>query len=391
MKLRAFIKLTIKSMMKNILQLILTFSIFPIFLSLVLGYFQKDQFTPSVNMPIMSVYIVDEDNSIHSDNLKKFLSNDEVKDIIDIKTNEQDAMYELRIPDGYGSDLLSSKESPVIINTKDKGSKNMGIMLGNIIDKYTEEVSQNLFIRKSIDNKDISSEEKEELFDTINNKLYQIYNINPIKNKIITSKKSLSSYEHFSVTFLSYMLILVIMSVVAGENQHKENGVYNRVMSTSITEVEYFKYNMITTYLYMVFLHFIYIFAYKVFGLSFQGPISILMLIILTHSLLTTALTGFVLEFLKKKIGLGLLNIIMILQLITGIGYLPLQKVGSGSLEKVINNYAPDVLIAKTYRNYLVYNNLDSIKINLLSITLVSVVIFILSILKVKLKWGEEQ
>lgn len=181
------------------------------------------------------------------------------------------------------------------------------------------------------------------------------------------------------------------MSVVAGENQHKENGVYNRVMSTSITEVEYFKYNMITTYLYMVFLHFIYIFAYKVFGLSFQGPISILMLIILTHSLLTTALTGFVLEFLKKKIGLGLLNIIMILQLITGIGYLPLQKVGSGSLEKVINNYAPDVLIAKTYRNYLVYNNLDSIKINLLSITLVSVVIFILSILKVKLKWGEEQ
>lgn len=390
MKLRAFTKLTIKSMLKNFLPLVLTFSIFPMFLSLVIGYFQKDQFTPSVDMPIMSVHIVDEDNSIQSGNLKQFLNSDEIKNIIEVKEEEKDARYELIIPKGYENSLILSTDSPIIINTKDKGSQSMGIMIGNIIDKYNEEVSQSLYIRKSIDEKDISPKEKEELFNTVNSEIYKIYNTNSIENTIVVTKRSLSSYEHFSITFLSYMLIMVIMSMIAGEDLQKENGVYSRIMSTSITEVEYFKYNMITSYMFIVFLNCLYVFTYRIAGLSFGGSIPLLILIILTQGLLATALTGFVSEFFKKKIGLGILNIFMILQLVIGVGYLPLQKIDNGFLAKITTDYAPDVLITRAYRNYLIYNNLDSIKTNLLLISLISVVIVLICTLKVKLKWGEK-
>ncbi|WP_077369131.1 ABC transporter permease [Anaerosalibacter sp. Marseille-P3206] len=390
MKLKAFTKLTVKSMLMNFLPLVLTFSIFPMFLSCVIGYFQKDQFTPSVDMPIMSVHIVDEDDSIQSRNLKQFLNNDQIKSIIEIKEEEKDARYELIIPKGYENSLKLSTDSPIIINTKDKGYQSMGTMLGNIIDKYNEEISQSMYIRKSIDGKDIFPKEKEELFNIVNNEIYQVYNTNSIKNTIVTTKRSLSSYEHFSITFLSYMFIMVIMSMVAGEDSQKESGVYNRIMSTSITEVEYFKYNMITSYMFIVFLNCLYVFTYRIAGLSFQGSISILILIILTQSLLATALTGFVLEFFKKKIGLGILNALMIIQLVIGVGYLPLQKIGNGFLAKIATDYAPDVLIARAYRNYLIYNNLESIKTNLLLISLISVVILLICTLKVKLKWGEQ-
>lgn len=390
MKLKAFTKLTVKSMLMNFLPLVLTFSIFPMFLSCVIGYFQKDQFTPSVDMPIMSVHIVDEDDSIQSRNLKQFLNNDQIKSIIEIKEEEKDARYELIIPKGYENSLKLSTDSPIIINTKDKGSQSMGTMLGDIIDKYNEEVSQSMYIRKSIDGNNISAKEKEEIFNTVNNEIYQVYNTNSIKNTIVTTKRSLSSYEHFSITFLSYMFIMVIMSMVAGEDSQKENGVYNRIMSTSITEVEYFKYNMITSYMFIVFLNCLYVFTYRIAGLSFQGSIPLLILIILTQSLLATALTGFVLEFFKKKIGLSILNALMIIQLVIGVGYLPLQKIGNGFLAKIATDYAPDVLIARAYRNYLIYNNLDSIKTNLLLISLISVVILLVCTLKVKLKWGEE-
>ncbi|NMB07256.1 MAG: ABC transporter permease, partial [Tissierellia bacterium] len=157
MKFKAFLKLTFISIMKNLPNMLLTFSIFPIFLGLIVGYFQKDYFTPSVETPIMSISILDEDNSNQSKNLIDFLNNEQMKQII--KTDEEEAKYELIIPKGYEASLLNNGESNIEIHVKKDGSVRRAEILGDIIDRYNEEISQGLYIEDKIVQMDIPQEE----------------------------------------------------------------------------------------------------------------------------------------------------------------------------------------------------------------------------------------
>ena len=133
MKLKAFLKLTAKSTIKNLPAILLSFGIFPIFLGRVIGYFQKDYFTPSVENPILKVCIVDEDNTIQSKNMVDFLNDEEMKKIIEI--DEEDFKYELIIPKGYEESLLDKSESNIELHIDKNGSFMQGQLLGNIIDK----------------------------------------------------------------------------------------------------------------------------------------------------------------------------------------------------------------------------------------------------------------
>ena len=63
MKLLAFIKSAFKSTYKNLLPLLFTFSIFPIVLGVLTGYFNEDLFVPAADMPTMAISIIDKDDS----------------------------------------------------------------------------------------------------------------------------------------------------------------------------------------------------------------------------------------------------------------------------------------------------------------------------------------
>jgi len=376
MKFKAFLKLTAKSTIKNLPSILLTFSIFPIFLGLIIGYFQKDIFTPSVEDPIMKVNIVDEDNTIQSKNLIKFLNSEEIKKIIEI----DEVKYELIIPNGYETSLLNSSESNVEIHVKKDGSVRRAEILGDIIDRYNAAISEGLYIEDKIEKASISQEEIE----TIGRKIFAAYNTELIENKLIKNKKSLTSYEHTSIIYLSYMLLLVLLSSNSGKEGTDE--FHNRIMSTPITKIQYFKYNQGTFYFFALFLNILYVMAYRISGLSFQGSLLILILIILAQTLLISSLSGFITAFFKKKFITPILSVLMIVQLLLGLTSPNVESTNFEFLKLIAKKYSPDILISSTFRNYLVYNNLDSIKFNLILIILVSVALYILSLLK--LKWG---
>lgn len=384
MKLKAFVKLTVVSTIKNLSRLLLVFSVFPVFLGLLLGYFQTEQFTPAVDIPIMNVKIVDEDNTIQSKNLVGFLNSKEMKKIIEI--DEEEAKYELLIPKGYEESLLNNRESNIRINVEKKGSIKRGTILGDIIDRYNEEISQGLYIGNKIDGMDIPQEEKDKLVKTIGEEMANSYNTTGIKNFFINTKKSLTSYEYFSITFLSYMLILVIMSLVTSGDAERDDMLYYRIMSTPITKIQYFNYNQVSAYLLVLFMNLLYIFTYRILGLSFQGSLPILILIVLVQAVMITALSGFVMVFLKKKHAMMLLNVLMMSQLILRVTYISIENMDIQFLKALATKYSPDILIVNTYRNYLIFNDLNTIKFNLILMILVSIGLHIVSLLR--LKWG---
>ena len=386
MKLLAFIKTVLKSTLKNLLNQLLIFSVFPLLLGLVIGYFSEDQFVPSAEMPVMKIMIKDEDNSAESNNLIGFLEGQEMKRLVEIR--EEDAQYIVAIPEGYGQGFLNNRDIPIEIEITDEGFESLGNMLAEIIDKYNEGMYINHIIQKSIEEKTLP-EEREALFQRVYGKIAEIYNRGLIENNIITTKKSLTSYEHFSITFLSYMLFMMMTSLINGEYIARESGVYSRIMAAPITNIQYFNYNLISSYIFVIMFNLLYVLTYRVFGLSFTGSMFMLIIIVLIQSLLGTNMAALLSLILKKKASNAILSALMIVQIIGGVTYVQLEKIGDGVLARIVEKYSPDALIASTYRSYLIYDGFNSIKIQLMIMAVISLVLYAISLIWVKVRRGE--
>ena len=378
MKLKAYLKLIAKATIKNLPRMLLIYGLFPIFLGFAIGYFQKDYFTPSVESPVLKIYIVDEDNTAQSKNLISFLNSEEMQKVMEIK--EEDYKYKIVIPKGYEESLFNKNENNVEIYVDKNASLMQGELLGSIIDKYNAEISKGLYIEKAILKSNISEEE----LNIIGEKVFAAYNTNLIENKFVNLKKSLTSFEHTSITFLSYMLFLVLLS--SNSKTDETVAIHNRIMSTPITKIQYFKCEQGSFYFLALFLNIIYIVAYRISGLSFQGSLSILILIILVQTLLVTTLSGFLTTFIKREFLIPILYVLMIAQLMLGVSSPAIENMNFEFLKIISKKYSPDILISSTYRNYLIYNNLESIKHYIILMVIISIALYILSILK--LKWG---
>lgn len=389
MKLLAYLKINIKGLIKEFPAFLLSYGIYPIIIALVMGYMQKDLFTPTINNPIFSVIIQDEDNTVQSENLVKFLNSEEMSNIMTVKTSPEEKYdYTIRIPQGYEDSLLGNNSTPIKVEAEEKASTTMGNILMNIIDKYNEEVSQGLVIYRNIENMPISPEEKENLILEISNILTTAYTTNPIKNNIHNVRKSLNSYEYYSITFLSFAFIIFMMAVISSDALEKERGIYHRIMSTSMTRLQYFNYGFASNYLTIIVANIIYIFAYRITGLSFQGPLPLLLLIILVQSLLITGVGTLISTIFKKKYGLPLIQILLIVQMVFGGMLGPITKFNTNKTVAFLSKIKLDILFSNTYRNYLLDGTISSISNYLFIMVGISLFLYILNILAVQMKWG---
>lgn len=389
MKLRAYIKLTFIQMIRQLPLLLLIFAVFPLFLSGVMAYIQNDTFTPKVTVSKMEIRLIDEDRTSFSQSLLDYLKSDELQHVIAIENEEQKPQLEVIIPKGYGNGLISTKETRIKIKALEKGTGTESAILSQIIDRYNEEASQKLLISNNIQNLELNEDEKVQLSNLINIELQKIYSTDSIRNSIVTLKKSLTAYEFYSVAMLGFMFIMLIMTMAAGVFTEKENGLYNRIISTSLSRNQYFDYTLISSFILALVLNIAYLLPYRITGLSFQGPLPLLGLVILVQSLLATTAAGLLLAFLDKKTVMIGMNIILIAQMVLGGSFFPFEKLSSNLILKNLSNFSPDVLLSKAYKGYILFGSFDSIKYNLLSMLFISALFYIISRIKVRVRWGE--
>lgn len=389
MKLLAFLKVSAKGIIREFPAFILSYGIYPIILALVMGYVQKDMFTPTVNDPIFSIIIVDEDKSTESQNLISFLNSQEMSKVMTVKTNEDEKFdYTLRILKGYEDSLLGKIPSSIKVEAEEKSSTTMGNILVNIVDKYNSEVSQGLIIQNSINNNSMTQENREKLAGEINEILAKTYATDSIKTNIHNVRKSLNSYEYYSVTFLNFAFIIFLMAIIASEAMEKEIGLYNRIMSTSITTVQYYNYGIMSNYLMMVVINLMYVGVYRISGLSFKGSLPLLLLIVLVQSLMITIIGTLISTLFKKKYGLPLVQILLVVQMVFGGMIGPLHKWSNSPIFDFFIKFKPDAVIVDTYRNYIINNNLSSISNYLLTMLVISLVLYLVNVLTIYKKWG---
>ncbi|WBW97065.1 ABC transporter permease [Oceanirhabdus sp. W0125-5] len=390
MKLKAFVKVAMISIIKQFPIFVFVFMVFPIALGVIMSYILSDSFTQPSNIKPIMITIKDEDNSKASKTLIEFFNSNEMKKIIEIKEDGEKIKLEILIPNGYENSLMSLKEFNIEINEKDSGTKRSSTIISGLLDKYNEEISYQYLIKRNIDNKDISQQEKEELFQNINNEIKSVYSASLIEGSIIKTRKNFTSYEYYSITFLGFLFIMLIMTLASSQYIETEIGISRRIMSTAITRTEYFNYGLVSIYIMAVIFNLLYVFGYRVMGLSFKGSIPLLILITFVQSILVTAVTGFFMAFFKKKSGTIVMNTLLIYQIVAGGMFMSQDSIRDNVFLRTLGKYSPDVLINKAYKNFLIYNSLESTKLYLCLIIIVAILFYIVSLIKVRIKWGNE-
>ncbi|NFH67356.1 ABC transporter permease [Clostridium botulinum] len=392
MMLKAFVKLRLKSVFRELPIMIFTFAIFPIVLSSLYGYFQKDMFSPKNEIDKIAICIEDKDNSKLSNEFIKFLGSNELKKFIDIKKNKEKAIEEVIIPKGYEKSIIEDKEIAIKIDEREKDKEVSSKILKDIIDNYNKELKNNLTIGNNINKMDIPKEKKDLLVKEISKDITKIYKKDAIRNYIVKSTRNLTSYEYYSVSILSFMFIVTVMSLCNRYYEEKKKGIFQRTLSTSISKTEYFNYSLISWYIFAVLFNSIYVLSYRFLGLSFKGNIGLLLLIVLTKSLLEVAISSVVIAFFKEqKMAVIFLNTVLIISVSLGGVFYPLEKVinSFNKIFRAISNFAPNVLIIKAYKSFLIYNSFEAIKYYLITFILVSMVLYSVSLLKNNIKWGD--
>lgn len=387
MKLRAFIKSTLKGIIRDLPTFIFVFAVFPIILSILYGYFQREMFNPPNEMKKIPIVIEDKDKSVLSASLKNFLTTNTMKNIIEI--SQKDWKYKLVIPKDYEECLKNSRECKISVIPKQDKSKTKEKILASIINKYHEELESQILIKEKISRNNISENEKQKLFNQINSEIYNVYKEKSIQNNIVTQNKGLTSYEYYSISIFSFMFIVLIISLSASYYAEKEAGIFKRILSTTLSKTQYFNYSIINCFITAVILNSIYVFGYRIMGLSFNRSIPLLLAIILLQSLLASVLSGLIIAFIKEKKTLNIISgAFVMLSVTVGGAFWPIDKT-SNSVIKFLSNFSPNVLVIKTYKNYLLYNSFHSIKFYSTLFVVIAAVVYSISIFKVRVKWGE--
>nr|WP_205610049.1 ABC transporter permease [Clostridium sporogenes] len=372
--------------------MIFTFAIFPIVISSLYGYFQKDMFNPKNEIDRIVIYVEDKDNSKLSNEFIKFLGSNGLEKFIDMKKSKEKAIEEVVIPKGYEKSAIEDKKIAIKINEREKDKEVFSKILKDLIDNYNKEMKNNLTIGNNINKMDISKEKKDLLVKEISEDIIKIYKKDAIRNSIVKSTRNLTSYEYYSVSILSFMFIVTIMSLCNGYYEEKKKGIFQRTLSTSISKVQYFNYSLVSWYIFAVLFNSIYVLSYRLLGLSFKGNIGLLLLIVLTKSLLEVAISSIVIAFFKEqKMAAIFLNTVIIISVSLGGVFYPLEKVinSFNKIFRVISDFAPNVLIMKTYKTFLIYNSFGAIKYYLITFILISMVLYSISLLKINMKWGD--
>lgn len=388
MKVKAFLKVSLKLTIKSFPTYIFIYVVFPMLLSLLLGYFQQDIFNPPVKIDKVNVNVVDRDTSQFSKGLIKYLNLPQNRKIIRIKKEKE--KIKLILPKGYGKSLLASRKTNVIIKIKDSEKQRSAQILKQIVDYYNSARTEEIRINKNIDALKISTSDKSGLAKEIENKLNKAYTIKSVNNKFIKVKKKLNSYETYSVTFSGFMFLLLALSMAGGIFLEKENGMFRRILQTSISKRQYLNYSLASSLMFALIVNLIYVGAFKIIGKSFDADFMLLFLVIICQSILTTAVSAVLVAFFDKRSSGLIMNLLIVAQVLMGGMLFPL-KGSLGNIVEILEKFSPDALISKAYKNLMIYNSFDSIKFYVSAMIVVSLVMYLISIIKVNIKWGEER
>lgn len=389
MRLKAFIKVMLKSIIREARVMVFMFIVFPVACSLLYGYFQKEMFKPENMMSKFYINIKDEDNSSTTKAFKELLKGEGLKDFIEITEDKEALQVEVVFPKGYEEKLLALKEGEITLTQLTPKGEFVATTLTSIIDKYNKAIQEGLIIEKKIGESSLSEEEKLSLENEIKSKFIEYYSSKSIKTEIYTKGHNLTSFQYYSISIFSFTALILIQSLTGSYYAEKENGVLKRCLAAPMSKTQYFNYTLISNIVFAFIINLVYTLVFRIGGISYEGNFGLLVLIVFTISILQGVFAGFLTTFFKdKRVGGLVVSAMIILSAAVGGSFFPVDKVGN-DIVKFIGSIAPNAQIIKVFKGYILENSISAVINPLVIMSLLSLMLYVLSFIKVRVKWEE--
>ena len=356
MKLFYYTKTTLKGMVSNAAITVIYFILFPVLLAGIMGFFRNSFNENSLKLNTLKISIIDNDNSNMSKNLVSFLESDEMKELIEVNSKDNDV--EIVIPKGYEESVLSLEKNEIKINKLEDGFTNSTNTLKTILDKY----HQGLYISLSGG-----------AIEALNN----ITGKSVIENININASKTSSGYEVLSSSMIAFVISMLIFSLIQGNYAEVSRNIDRRIVSTPISKNEYFYYDSFALLIYSAIIVSGYVFFFRIAGISFTGNLFPLIVLILISAILIVSMSKFVYVLFGALYGKVIGGLIFILPIIGMESF-----TGEGNALKVL---APTHYITKLFNVYNLDGSFNSNIKDLIFIVLLSAVLFGIAIIKVAL------
>lgn len=384
MRIKATLKIIIKTMCAAWKQVLLMYVIFPLLLTTVMGYMQKEEYKPEASFKKINVNIVDKDNSESSKNFKDMFYSDSMKKIFNVNSKGK---FIITIPKDYENNLINLKENTIYVNDKNNESGTNETIIKTVINEYGKSVSESVIIADKI--KKLNIKDKEKVYKDISDKLYKGSSEAAIKTNMLKGERVLSSFENEASSIITYILFMIILSCFASHDLDKKNGTFKRMISTPISRFTYFNINMLIFFVSSIIYGLLYIITMRVAGYAFKDTNPFLILLILIgQSLLASSVAGFLTAYFKKQVANFVVIILMYFDIIFGGAFIPVKEFSSKALMS-LSNYTPGKVISSAYKDLILFNSFNKIIFYVLIMVMISAIVYFLSLIKVRIRWEE--
>lgn len=384
MRIKASIIVALKGILSQWKQTLLVFAAFPLIIAVLIGNSQKDMYKPDVNRDKINIKIIDNDNSNASKNFKELFQSKGLKEIFNV-TGKAD--YEITIPNNYENNLVNLKETAIQVDEKKRISGTNEVIIKTVIEAYTKDLTEYMIISNKIAS--MSLKDKEKLFNEVISNVNRISSVASLKQNIVKGERVLTTFENQAAAMMTFMVFTIILSCIAGFNMDKENGSNKRLMSTPMTKCDFFNLDLLVFFVASLIYGIIYVLGFRATGLAFKGvnPLNI-MAILICQSFLIASVAGVIIAFFGKNAANTIAIVLMYSHIIFGNGFIPLKDVGN-KVFLSISRFSPGNIISEAYRNCILFNSFNSLSKYLIIMLSAALVAYSISILKVKIKWGE--
>jgi ABC-2 type transport system permease protein len=384
MRIKATIKVSFKGIIAQWKTVLLVYAIFPLILSIAMGYMLKDVFRPDTTIDKINITVIDEDNSKSSQNFIRLFKNEGIKELFYL-TKKGD--YVLTIPKGYENSISSFKEATIKVDEKERASRSNEIIIKSILSQYGKSLTEAITISNKIEA--LNVQDKEKILNEVISNLNRVSAQSALNTNIMKGERTLSSFENQAASMMTFMVFIMVLGCVGAYHLDKENGSFKRLLSTPITKATFFKLDLLIFFISSFIYGLAYILTFRIAGLAFKGinPINILAILI-GQSLLITALSGLIIAFFSKQTSTIVVVIFMYFEIIFGGAFIPVKEI-TNQVFTMLSKFSPGNVISGAYKNCILFNSFDKIVPYLLIMLLVSTLVYIISILKVKIRWEE--
>jgi ABC-2 type transport system permease protein len=376
MKLIPHIKKGFNIFVKDIKMMIVSFLVLPMALALVYGNMQKNLFDGK-DQPIdlIKADFQYDESSAKGAMIKDILSQEKVKELI--QDDEKEAQYTI---------VISKDFKSVDIECKDQGTTEF-MILKNFTEAIVDNLNEYENLNEFISGLKISEEEKKNLIANIISKL-NTSNEEPLfKEKIVEGYKTLNSMQYYTISMFSFTSLILIMTLAANFYKEVKEGIVKRSFTTPNGRVDYFIGFISNSFIISLLLSSLYIIINAIRGITFLGNPFYIALIVLLQGILSAAVVGMIIAFIKKDATATMvMNLLIIVPSMFG-GVFFYSDFLENSIMKKIAIMVPNSMILNSYKDLAISGSLKSIQGELSTMFIISVIFLTISILKVQHKW----